>query len=291
MRDRFVSVATELLDADERVAVVLADISAARFADATRRHPDRVVNVGIREQLLIGAAAGLAATGLRPIAHSYVPFLVERPFEQLKVDLAHQGLGAILVSIGASYDAAAEGRTHQAPEDVALVSTLPGWTVHVPGHPDEVELALREAAATDDCVYVRLAEHANDEPVSDGVGRVARLREGERGAVLAVGPMLGPVLAATEGLDVSVLYTATPTPLHAAGLRAASGLHALVLVEPALAGTSSSRVADALVDVPHRLLALGVPATEHRRYGTAAQHDTAHGLDARGLRERIATFL
>ena len=55
----------------------------------------------------------------------------------------------MLVSIAASYDASEEGRTHQAPEDVALIATLPGWTIHVPGHPDEVEaLPGRRSRAT-----------------------------------------------------------------------------------------------------------------------------------------------
>src|SRR5260221_3450941 len=135
MRERFARVAAELLDTDPRVAVLLADITADAFEAARSRHPDRVVNVGIREQLLISVAGGMALAGMRPIAHTFASFLVERPFEQIKLDLNHQGAGAILVSSGASFDYAAAGRTHQSPGDVALLGTLPGWIVHVPGHP------------------------------------------------------------------------------------------------------------------------------------------------------------
>ncbi|AIJ25176.1 transketolase B subunit [Amycolatopsis methanolica 239] len=93
-----------MLDEDPRVAVVLADISAASLEAARRRHPDRVINVGIREQALIGVAGGLALAGMRPVVHTFPSFLVERPYEQVKLDLTHQGAGAVLVSWGGSYD-------------------------------------------------------------------------------------------------------------------------------------------------------------------------------------------
>ena len=104
MRSRFYRVAAEALDDDERVAIVLADIGAAQLPQHERIH-----NVGIREQLMIGVAAGLALEGYRPVVHSYTPFLVERPYEQIKLDLGHQDVGAVLVSTGASYDARAKG--------------------------------------------------------------------------------------------------------------------------------------------------------------------------------------
>ena len=293
MRERFVDVTTRLLDEDPRLAVVLADITAAAFEPARERHPDRVVNVGIREQLLIGAAGGLALSGMRPIAHTFASFLVERPFEQLKLSLVHQGVGAVLVSAGGPYDNPAAGRTHMSPGDVALLDTLPDWTVHVPGHPEEAEQLLRHAVADGDRnVYVRLSNHQNAAPVPVEPGRFATVRTGSRGVVLAVGPMLDAVLAATEGLDVTVLYAATVRPFDTAGLRAALGERTdVVLVEPYLEGTSANEAHAALADHPHRVLALGVPRGEHRHYGSMAEHLAAYGLDAASLKERIATFL
>ncbi|MFF2081501.1 transketolase family protein [Kitasatospora sp. NPDC058162] len=293
MRDRFVDVTTRLLDEDPRLAVVLADITAAAFEPARRRHPGRVVNVGIREQLLIGAAGGLALTGMRPIAHTFASFLIERPWEQVKLDLVHQGVGAVLVSAAGSYDWPAGGRTHMSPGDVALLDTLPDWTVHVPGHPDEAEQLLRDAYADGDRnVYVRLSAHQNAEPVAVEPGRFTTVRTGGRGVVLAVGPMLDAVLAATAGLDVTVLYAATVRPFDAAGLRAALGDKAdVVLVEPYLAGTSANEAHAALGDRAHRVLALGVPREEHRQYGSIPEHLAAYGLDAASLRDRIGTFL
>lgn len=290
MRNRFAAVTTRLMDDHENIAVALADISIPLFAAAARRHPDRVVNVGIREQALISTAAGMALAGLRPIAHTYAPFLVERPFEQVKLDLGHQELGAVLVSIGASYDEPGYGYTHHAPGDVALLDTLPGWTVHTPGHPDEVETFLRTAALNDERVYIRLSGHTNDEPHAHPDGQFSVLKRGTGPTVVAVGPMLDRVLAAVAGLDVTVLYAATVRPFDAATLRFALAEPAVVLVEPYLRGTSASQVSEALSDLPHRMLALGTPEHTARIYGTPADHDVEYGLDIAGLRARITAF-
>ncbi|MFE4693916.1 transketolase family protein [Streptomyces sp. NPDC056749] len=294
MRDRFIATTSRLLDEDPRIALVLAEISRDGFGRAERAHPHRVINVGIREQLLIGAGAGLALTGMRPIMHTFASFLVERPFEQVKLDLGHQGVGGVLVSAGASYDWPAGGFTHMSPGDVALLDTLDGWTVHVPGHPDEAETLLRRSVTGDDRVYVRLSLQSNraGRPVQ-GPG-FATVRRGTGGVVIAVGPMLDDVLEATEGLDTTVLYATTVRPFDAAGLRRAVGAHGtadVVIVEPFLAGTSTTVANDALTDLPHRVLGLGVGRSELRRYGQMPEHLMAHGLDPHSLRQRITGFL
>jgi transketolase len=286
MRERFYEVGARALDEDPRLAIVLAEIGASQLPGH-----ERVFNVGIREQAMIGVAAGLALEGLRPVVHSYTPFLVERPYEQVKLDLGHQDVGAVLVSTGASYDGARSGRTHQAPGDVAALSALPAWTIHVPGHPDELERVLRRALRTDDRVYIRMSEEANRAAVdADGL---AVLRRGSPGApvVVAVGPTLDETLAATRDLDATVAYLHTVRPFDARGLRAAMGGTDVVLVEPYLAGTSAAEVAAALAERPHRLLALGVDNAEMRRYGTGREHRAAHGLDAAGIRRSLDGFL
>jgi transketolase len=287
MRERFYKLGREALDEDERVAVVTAQIGADSFGG----HP-RHFDVGIREQLMLGVAAGLALEGYRPVAHSYTPFLVERPWEFLKLDLGHNDLGAVLVSTGASYDAARSGRTHQAPEDIALVAALPGWTIHVPGHAEELERVFRRSLAGDDRVYIRMSEEENHARV-DGDGLTV-LRRGSRRAplVLAVGPTLAPALEATAGRDVGLAYLTTVRPFPHAGVLEALGAGTdVVLVEPYLAGTSAAEVAAALVDRPHRLLSLGVPNAEFRHYGSGAEHRAAHGLDAPGIDRSLRGFL
>ncbi|MEV6819619.1 transketolase C-terminal domain-containing protein [Nocardiopsis dassonvillei] len=296
MRDTFAATVNRAMDTDPRLTVVLAAISAGMFRGAAARHPGRVIDVGIREQAMIGVAGGLALTGMRPVVHSYAPFLVERPFEQLKLDLGHQGVGAVLVSIGGSYDAAEEGRTHQAPGDVALLDTLPGWTVYAPGHPDEVRAALETALPGEDRVYVRLSGTANRAamPLDGRLGVVRAGSPRSAGVVVAVGPMLDRVLEATADLDVTVAYTATVRPFDREGLSAlvgAAGNADVLVVEPYLSGTSAHEVAAALADRRHRQLGLGVARDrEVRAYGTPAQHARAHGLDTEGIAKSARAF-
>lgn len=294
MRDRFIDVVTKLLDRHDHVALVLADISSGHFIEsgAAAAHPDRVINVGIREQLQIGVAAGMALEGLRPIVHSYAPFLIERPLEQIKLDLIHQGAGAILVSIGASYDAAGEGRTHQAPEDVALLCTFPEMQIHVPGHCDEVEALLESAALVSDPIYIRLTEQSNEQPL--GVGALTTVKRGSEGSpvVLCIGPTVDRVVEAAADIDVTITYTATVRPFDEVGLRSALGSSsALIVVEPYLEWTTHREIMPALNDRAIRLMAIGVQRAEHRRYGHRDEHDVAYQLDVRGIRSRIEAFV
>jgi transketolase len=301
MRDRFYQIVPSLLDDEPTAALVLAVIGAGYLDRRARaRLSERIVDVGIREQLLLSVAGGMALTGLRPIVHTFAPFLLERAYEQVKLDLGHQGVGALLVSAGGSHDMPKGGETHFGRRDVALLDTLDGWTVHVPGHPDEAEALLREETHGAGRVYLRLADQGNAAPVravtAGGRARgdlhvVRRGTSASRATVVAVGPMLDRTLAATEGCDVTVLYAATVRPFDQATLRSAPGSDAVVLVEPYLAGTSTGVVAEALADRPHRILGLGVGRAELGRYGTAAEHDQAHGLDVPGLRRSIHAFV
>jgi transketolase len=295
MRERFTAVTSELLDSDPRVALILAAIGIAQFKDTgvIDRHPDRVINVGIREQLQMGFAAGMAKEGFRPIAHTYAPFLVQRPWEQIRLDFGHQGVSGILVSIGATYDEADWGRTHQAPEDVQLLAMLPDWRIHVPGHPDEVEAQLRAAVTDDINVYIRLSTQTNDRAyLASGPGfSTVRTGSGDAPTVVAVGPMLDVVIKATADLDVTLLYANTIRPFDGETLRSVLRKPEVVLVEPYLEGTSSAEVSQLLQTTPHRILSLGTSQKENRHYGTADEHFAAHGLDEAGIRNSITEFV
>jgi transketolase len=288
-RVQFGRTASDLLDEDLSTMLVFAEISARFFSDAIRRNPDRVVNVGIREQLLVNVGAGLALTGLRPIVHTFGTFLVERAFEQIKLGFGHQGVGGVLVGGGGSFDASAAGRTHQAPGDVALLDTLPDVVIHAPGTAHEADVVLRRAVADEGLHYVRIVEQTNADSFA-GPG-LHVVRRGSGATVIALGPVLDDVLAAIADRDVTVLYAHSVRPFDQATFRQTLTTPEVVLVEPWLAGTSAHVVSEALRDVPHRLLSLGTRRRELRHYGTPAEHQRAHGLDAAGIRRSLESFL
>lgn len=204
-------------------------------------------------------------------------------------------MGAVLVSAGASYDIASGGRTHQSPGDVALLSTLPDWTIHVPGHADEAEAMLRDAAVSEGLIYIRLSNQSNRQAyAAPGSDSFTVLRSGAQATVIVVGPLCDAVLDATAGLDVTVLYAATVRPFDGATVRDVVSRQAeakVVLVEPLLKDTSTAQVLRSLAGRPARVLPLGVSAEELRHYGTPAQHAIAHGLDPAGLRRSIGAFI
>jgi transketolase len=161
-------------------------------------------------------------------------------------------------------------------EELTRFAATPGWTVHVPGHPAEVRRAVLAAVAGGERAYIHVCADSNTEPRGATEG-FELVREGLNGVVLAVGPTLDPVLRATAGLDLTVLYATTVRPFDEIGLRTAA-LAAdradLVLVEPGLPGTSARQIAGTLVHVPHRLLALG---------GADARDEEALGRAVRGF--------
>jgi transketolase len=292
MRTQLARSATELVESDPRVAVVLAEISVDRFDRAFQIAPERVINVGIMEQTLVGVGAGFAMEGFHTIVHTMAPFLVERPFEQVKLDFGYQGLGGTLASVGAPYDYGTEGGTHHSPGDVGVVLTVPGTEVLVPGCAVELDSLLRGTYANGRLTYLRASVAQNDVAFDVAPGRLDVVRRGSLATVVAVGPMLSRTLAACEGLDVTVLYTTSVAPFDAQGLAAVVGDDPLVVaVEPFYDGTLLPALADALRHVPSRFASIGVPRRFFTSYGTREEHDRELGMDTAGIRRRVLAAL
>ncbi|MGW8668031.1 transketolase [Streptomyces niveus] len=241
-----IGAAIRALDDHPRVAVVLTHPVPPGCATAAARHPARVVDVGADPEMAIGVAHGLALAGMRPVVHCAAPILGRQSSQRLAL-LGRSGAAVLLAPV--------------APEDAGLLDALGGWTVHAPGHPEETDRLLLSALHGTSPAHLGLSSRSNRGP--HFAGGLQPLSRGRSCVVLAVGPTLEPVLRATAGLDVTVLYTATVRPFDDITLRTAvlAADHPdVVLVEPYRAGASAHLVARTLVHVPHRLLALGAGA-------------------------------
>jgi transketolase len=293
VRKQLVRTVESALADDDRVILLLGDIGVFGFRNAFQRFPHRVYNIGILEQATISMAAGLALEGFTPIFHSIAPFTVERAFEQIKVDFGYQQLPGLIISVGASYDYAALGCTHHSPGDVALLRTVPGVQIVVPGSPGEFDQLFRETYKSGRVVYFRLSEQTHGVPVPPvSFGRAALIKQGRSGAVVTVGPLLGSVLAACQDLDVSVLYYSTVEPFDKNTLLQNCPTDKIALVEPFYEGTLSHDILSAMAG--HRavrVLSIGVPRRFLRSYGTAAEHNDDNGLTAHAIHAKLTDFL
>ena len=134
MRKQLVKTVESILESNKRSVLLLGDIGVFGFRKSIERYPNRAYNIGILEQTTIGLAAGLSKTNLIPIVHTIAPFLVERAYEQLKIDFGYQELNGNFISVGSSYDYASLGPTHHCPGDVSMLKNIPNMQIIVPGN-------------------------------------------------------------------------------------------------------------------------------------------------------------
>jgi transketolase len=295
MRPQIAATLCELFEHDERLAIVLAEISTDLFRGPRRLDPARAVNVGIMEATMVGVAAGFAMEGFHPVAHTIGPFMSERPFEQLKLDFGYQGLGGTFVSVGGSYDYGAEGGTHHAPGDVGVLATIPGMEILAPGTAYEADRLVRAVYSNGRASYLRASTAQNEGSFEVAPGALQVIRRGrapDAPTVVAFGPMLSRTLAATDDIDVTVAYATSVVPFDREGLASIVGERPHVIaIEPWYEGTVTGTLAAALARVPSRVDAIGVPRRFLRAYGTAAEHDRDLGLDAAGIGSRLRSIL
>jgi transketolase len=289
MRRQFVTTLEALLETDSRVVLLLGDIGVFGFRKAHERFPGRVVNIGILEQASVSVAAGFSKEGFIPFFHSIAPFVVERAYEQLKVDFGYQRLGGNIVTVGASYDYPGLGCTHHCPGDVSLLLSVPGTNIFAPGHAEEFDAAVRSSYASGALNYFRLSERSNSTPSPNPNPGMAVIRRGTGPAVLAVGPILSAVIDACEGTDATIIYTNSVHPFAHDVLRdvVVASHGKLLCVEPWYEGSIAPLIAKSLNGVRACTSFCGVPRQFLTNYGTLADQDAACGLTARDIRSRF----
>ncbi|HTI99496.1 MAG TPA: transketolase C-terminal domain-containing protein [Dongiaceae bacterium] len=305
MRNAFAKQVTELAQCDARVVLLSGDIGNRLFDDLKAKCPDRFFNCGVAEANMIGMAAGMAMSGLRPICYTITPFITYRCMEQIRIDVCYHHQPVIIVGTGAGLSYASLGATHHSCEEMGMLRLLPGLAVVAPADAMEVRGALKAALQYPGPVYIRIGKKG--EPVIHStepdfqIGKALSLRAGKDVCLLSTGNMLPAALEtadllAKENVSAAVISFHTVKPLDETLLTDAFQRYKLVvtLEEHSVLGGLGGSVAEWRADqtvAGARLLRCGTP--DEFLHETAEQEDAREkfGLTAPALAGRIRAVL
>ena len=263
MRNAFAAEITKLGAEDKRVVLLSGDIGNRLFDKFKDGQAERFFNCGVAEQNMIGVAAGMGLSGLKPVVYTINSFLLNRCYEQIRLDVAYHKLPIVLVGVGGGLGYASLGPTHHSCEDVAIMRALPNMTVLCPADPVEVKFTLRAALKHDGPVFIRIGKkgeevvHKKEPAFKIGQGLV--MREGKDICILSTGVVLPLALQAAEavakdGHEAKVISMPTIKPLNTALLGEIFSAYRLVATveEHNRIGGFGSAVAEWLADNPQK---------------------------------------
>lgn len=292
----------KLVDEGMDIMAVDADLcgstTTAKFGAA---YPDRLFDVGIAEQNMIGVASGLALTGRTVFTGSFAVFGTGRCWEQIRNTVCDSGLNVKICPTHAGITVGADGATHQALEDIALMRVLPGMRVLVPADYASAVAAIRLAAATPGPFYVRLGREPLPEVYDEGftcdVAFANVLREGSDISIMACGVEVAQALVAAdvlaaEGISVEVVDVMSVKPLDEETIIASATKTGRVLTveEHSIYGGMGSAVAE-LLGEKHPVPVTRLGMTTFGQSGDAAELLAYYGLDAAGIAARVREVL
>jgi transketolase len=222
MRNAFAKQITVLAQQDLRIVLLSGDIGNRLFDDFKAKCPNRFFNCGVAEANMIGVAAGLAMSGLRPVCYTITPFITYRCIEQIRIDLCYHHVPVVIVGTGSGLSYASLGTTHHSCEEVGMLRLLPGLAILAPADEWEVRAGLKAALRDPGPVYMRIGKKG--EPVvhkaepSFSLGKAISIREGTDICLLSTGTMLSVTLAtasllAQRGLSTAVFSVPSVKPL------------------------------------------------------------------------------
>ncbi len=162
MRDAIFDSLFDRMARDPRVFFLCADVGINLVEKIRDAYPDRYLNVGIAEANMIGVAAGLCASGYRPVCYTFSQFLIHRAFEQLRDDVALHGYPLVLLGTTTGFDNCQMGPTHHAVDDWGVARNLPGLEVHCPASRGYAESVLDRVMDRVVFAYIRIPKGKGD---------------------------------------------------------------------------------------------------------------------------------
>jgi len=299
MRNAFAQEITLLAQKDPRIVLLSGDIGNKLFDGFKAAYPSRFLNCGVAESNMASMAAGLALLGFRPFTYTIASFNVYRCFEHLRVDLGYHNLPVVVVGVGAGLSYAELGGTHHSCEDLAVLRSIPNFSIVCPADQTEVKASLKASLENKGPVYIRLGKKGepavHQAPLdSFAIGKPVTVRSGQDLCILAVGNMAhecidAAALLAKSGISVEVVSFHTVKPLNSEYLISVFAKFSKIVTveEHSSVGGLGSSVAEWYVDqltLPRaRLHRISTPDKFLMRTANQEEARTILGLDASGI--------
>ncbi|MEX1114070.1 MAG: transketolase C-terminal domain-containing protein [Akkermansiaceae bacterium] len=227
MRNSFADEITKIARKRDDIVLLSGDIGNRLFDKFKEVAPGRFFNCGVAEANMVGVAAGMAASGLRPICYTIASFLTYRVIEQIRLDLGYHHQKVILVGTGAGLSYASLGSTHHSVEDMGMLRLIPGLAVLAPGDEKELRPAIHAALDYPGPVYIRIGKKGepvvHTEEPGFRIGHAIKVRSGKQAWILSLGNMLPMAIEAAEsltaqGIECGVASMGSLKPLDTAFL-------------------------------------------------------------------------
>ncbi|MDE2006835.1 MAG: transketolase family protein [Rhodospirillales bacterium] len=295
----------ELADAGhDEIVVLTADLGRpTQVINFGRRYPERYFNFGIAERNMIGAAAGLATTGLTPVISNYSFFLALMGAENIRNDIAYPGLRVRMVGTHSGLAMGFYGTSHHCNEDIGLLRAIAGLTLMAPCDANAIRAALTSTIDHDGPVYFRVGRGREpvvyDAPPAWKIGGSTVFAEGRHASVFAIGNLVSAALGAREilakeGVDLGVVDSYSIRPIDEAPILAAARAHGVLLSaeEHNVTGGFGDAVASVLAahGVGAKLSRIGLP-DQYSLLGPPTHLYRHYGLDAEGVAARVREAL
>lgn len=304
MRNAFADELTRLAAEDPRLVLLSGDIGNKLFDRFKAIDEQRFFNCGVAEANMMGVAAGLALSGLRPFVYTITPFTTTRCFEQIRVDACYHHVPVVIVGTGSGLSYAELGPTHHSLEDMAILRTLPGMRVLAPCDSTELRLALRAVLQEGGPAYIRIGKKGEPDihPTLPEfhIGRAIVVRPGSDIALLVAGNMMAETLRAAEnlaehGISAEVVSFHTVKPLDEGYLQAAVSRFRFVatIEEHGVIGGFGSAVAEwrTKADVFLPQLIFGTGDEFMHEVGSQFYARAKYGLTADNIVRRVQAVL
>jgi transketolase len=293
----------ELGSEDDRIVVMDGDLANSTMANIFEQaHPERFFEMGIAEQNLLGAAAGMATVGLIPWISTFAAFAVSRALDPIRVLIAQTKLNVNITGAYSGLLAGKTGKTHLSFDDLAVMRALGFMTVVAPGDEIEARQAIRALTYLDGPAYLRLTRQASPIMFGDDyrfeIGKAVVLRAGSDVTLISTGVQTTRVLEAAEmlaasGVDAHILHVPTLKPLDAVAIAEAAAATGRVISieEHTTLGGLGGAAAEALGEHhPVPLHRIGLPDA----FGESGPDDELldkYGLSAARVAARIGEIL